>query len=90
MHWGSWTSQMVNLINFQTNWFSDVMADHFKVRMIQPLEYVAFATCVKVIQANNFVSLTYQSINQMGTNKPSTARHQNSHSFPVLYRYLQS
>jgi hypothetical protein len=62
------------------------MTDEFKVRMIRPSQNVTLVTSVEVVQAQHFMPVCHQPVDEMGTNKTSTACNQNSHSFVNGYQ----
>jgi hypothetical protein len=45
------------------------MTDNLEIVLAQQMPHILFASCIKVIEADNVIALFYQALTQMGTNK---------------------
>jgi hypothetical protein len=60
-------------VDFQSDWFGDVVADQFKVRVANPLGYVCLATREVVVKANYFLACLHEAINEVRAKEAGAA-----------------
>jgi hypothetical protein len=66
-------SEVVNLIDFVTEWLRDIMANQLKVWMTEQMRDVALPTREKIVEANDFIPLIEKALAKMRTEESSTA-----------------
>ena len=80
---------MVNLVYFQANRLCNVVTNQLKIGMTKPSQQISLVTRIEIIEADDFVTLKHQAIDQVGTDEASTARYQNSHRFLRKIRFYK-
>jgi hypothetical protein len=70
--------QIINLIRFHIERMNNVVSNQFKSGMTDQMANIVFATCEKIIDADDFISTFDQSVAQVTSKKSGTACHQNS------------
>jgi hypothetical protein len=66
---------MIDLVYLKANWLGHIMANQFKIGVTEPVQDIALVPGKKIIQAEHVVPLGHELVNQVGTNKPGTARY---------------
>jgi hypothetical protein len=60
-------------VDFQSDWFGDVVADQFKAMVANPLGYIGLTTREVVVKANYFLACLHEAINEMRAKEAGTA-----------------
>jgi hypothetical protein len=63
------TSQIIDFIYLCPVRLAHIMTDNLEIVLAQQMPHILFASCIKVIEADNVIALFYQALTQMGTNK---------------------
>ena len=70
---------MPNAVDFELDRFGDGVTDELKAGVIPPLAHIGLAAGEGVVKTKHLLTGLHQSINQMGTEKTSTAGDQVAH-----------
>ena len=76
--------EIINLIDFEQDWFSNVVSNQFESRVIQQVHDVVAATSKEIVEAENFVTFANQPVAKMRSQEPCTACYQHSHGASKL------
>jgi hypothetical protein len=77
------TSQVVDLVNFDQEGLDNIVSNHFKVGVTDPVGNGGSGTGEEVVQNGNFVTEEHQSVDQVGTDETSTTGDEDSLSLSV-------
>jgi hypothetical protein len=62
---------------------ADILLEKLKARLVPQVREVLYAPSQQVVGTHHRVPFRQQSIAQMGTEKPGSARHQHTHALPL-------
>ena len=68
----SWTSQVVNRIDLQFNWFGDVVEYELEVVKLQQVLDRLFPACKEIVKANHMLPAVNQPLTEVGPKKTRT------------------
>jgi len=81
MDWRGRASQVEDLINFQEDWFDDVMADEFKVGAADEVSDIFLAASEEVIDADDMVASVDEEFAEVGADEAGTAGDEDTVAF---------
>jgi hypothetical protein len=78
------TREIVNLVNFEQNRFGYVVANQFKLMIVEQVNDVFASAGEKIVERDDFVAFVKQSFAQMRADKARAAGYKYSHNLRIF------